>query len=249
MENGTVSTSAILDTLRELFQPIGHDSEIMNGRSDDYFSQKIRNVKSHSSLKNLVNYDRKKGWSLTEDGVNFLVKNSEVVDEVERILSNTSFDYYDKITFIDLVVLPFFPRRKVKSTTTKKAAEKKPVKKILFYDENISEGKISVRSVVVRERSQKLREKAITHFSDEKSSIKCWICGYEFAVHYGDYGSGYIEIHHKKPVYQYEEKDVDAVLSSALDNLVPVCSNCHRMLHHKKGITFEEVKKIYDENN
>lgn len=55
-----------------------------------------------------------------------------------------------------------------------------------------------------------------------------------------------IEIHHKKPVYQYEEKDVDAVLSSALDNLVPVCSNCHRMLHHKKGITFEEVKIIYD---
>lgn len=119
----------------------------------------------------------------------------------------------------------------------------------MFYDENISEGKISVKSVVVRERSKKLREKAVLHFTDEKGSIKCRICGYEFAVHYGDYGSGYLEIHHRKPVYQYEEKDVDAVLSSALDNLVPVCSNCHRMLHRKKGITFEEVKKIYDDNN
>lgn len=70
MEHGTTSTSDILDTLRELFQPIGHDSQIMKGRADDYFSQKIRNVKSHSSLKNFVNYDRKKGWSLTEEGIN-----------------------------------------------------------------------------------------------------------------------------------------------------------------------------------
>lgn len=60
LENGTTSTSDTIDTLRDLFQPIGHDSKIMKGRTDDYFSQKIRNVKSHSSLKHLVNYDRKK---------------------------------------------------------------------------------------------------------------------------------------------------------------------------------------------
>lgn len=244
-ENGTTPTSEIIDTLRTAFQPSGYDIGIIEGRADDYFSQKVRNVKSHSSLKDLVNYDREKGWSLTSEGIKFLDDNSEVVDEIERILENNTFDYIQKINFIDLAVLPFFSRKKVKIT----AKTHKKIKKVVFYDENISEGKVTTRSTQVRERSKKLRDKAIEHFKEDSGSIKCCICGYEFADHFGEFGCGYIEIHHKKPVYQYEENDVDKVLSSALDNLAPVCGNCHRMLHHKKNTTFEKVKEIYETNN
>ena len=243
---GKATTSQIMEELRSLLSPEGYDTHIISGRVDDYFSQKVRNVKSHSSLKGLVKYISKKdGWILTKDGIDFLDNNSDVVDEVNSILHNDSFNYYDKITFIDLAVLPFFPRRK----TTKPAKHSTKVKKVIYYDENISEGKTNIKTVVVRERSRKLRDKAITHFTDNEGRIKCCICGYEFAKTYGDYGKGYIEIHHKKPVYQYEDKDIDSVLADAIDNLAPVCANCHRMLHHKKGKTFAEVKQIYDDEN
>lgn len=240
---GKATTAQIMEELRFLLSPKGYDAQIISGRADDYFSQKVRNVKSHSSLKEYVKYISKKdGWILTKEGIDFLNENSDVVDEVDSILHNNSFDYYDKISFIDLAVLPFFPRRTVKKTVKKTTK----VKKVIYYDENISEGKSSLKTVVVRERSKKLRDMAIVHFSDSEGRIKCCICGYEFAEKYGDYGKGYIEIHHKKPVYQYEDKDIDNVLADAIDNLAPVCANCHRMLHHKKGKSFDEVKQIYD---
>jgi len=243
-ENGEMITSNIIKELRNMLQPKGHDSEIINGRSDDYFSQKIRNIKSHQSLDKYVFYDELGNWRLNDDGLIFIDNNSDVVDQIYGIVSNTSFDYFDKITFIDLVVLPFFPRRKSSSTTI----SRRVVKKVIFYDENVSEGKISSKTVIIRERSRKLREKAIEHFSDASGNIGCCICGFEFNKAYGEYGKGYIEIHHKKPVYQYEDKDINTVLIDALENLVPVCANCHRMLHHKKGISFEEVEKIYNDN-
>lgn len=242
---GMLSTTEIMQNLREKFDPKGHDADIITNRNDDYFSQKVRNIKSHSSLSEYVIYSDDGFWSLSDNGHIFLNEIGDVVDEIDSILNNTSFDYYDKITFIDVAVLPFFSRK----STIKPVKVTKKVKKTIFYDENIVEGKTSTKTIVVRERSRKLRDKAIEHFTDDDGRIKCCICGYEFASKYGEYGSGYIEIHHKKPVYQYEDKDVDSVLSEALTNLAPVCANCHRMLHHKKGYSFEEVKKIYEDNN
>lgn len=246
-ENGNSTSDEIISYLREQFNPDGHDAEIIFGRKDDYFSQKVRNIKSHSSLNEYVEYKSKKnGWCLNTKGYKFLDDNAEIIDEITRILLNNSFSYSEKITFIDEAIIPLFPRRTVKNKTTKMYRMKN--NKINFYDENVSEGKVTTKTVVIRERSRKLRESAIEYFKvDDK--IKCSICGFEFAVTYGDYGKGYIEIHHKKPVYQYGDKNIETVLKEALENLAPVCANCHRMLHHQKGITFDEVKKIYEDNN
>lgn len=247
-ENGDSTSEEIIDILRKQFNPDGHDAETISGRKDDYFSQKVRNIKSHSSLNDYVEYKSKKeGWCLKAEGYKFLNDNAEIVEEINRILSNDSFSYSEKISFIDEAIVPFFPRRVMKAKTGK-ATVKKKYKKIIFYDENVSEGKVTTKTIIVRERSRKLRDKAIEHFKIG-DKIKCSICGFEFAVTYGEYGKGYIEIHHKKPVYQYDDKDIDIVLKDALDNLTPVCANCHRMLHHQKGITYDEVKKIYDDNN
>ena len=243
-QKGKLTTTDIIKDLREYFSPIGHDAQLAKNRADDYFSQKVRNVKSHESIKQYAKYSRSNGWEINETGLKFLDEKKEVVDEIVSIMKNTFFSYYDKITAIDLIVLPFFPRRKVKNTTT----TKKPIKKYVFYDENVEEGKTVQKTVQLRERSQKLRDAAIKHFT-VNGEIKCSICQFEFAKTFGEYGNGYIEIHHKKPIYEYEENGINAVLSSAIDNLAPVCANCHRMLHHKKGITFEEVLEIYKENN
>lgn len=44
---GTLTTSALISALEVRFQPDGQDGEILSGRSDTYFSQKVRNLISH----------------------------------------------------------------------------------------------------------------------------------------------------------------------------------------------------------
>lgn len=71
---------------------------------------------------------------------------------------------------------------------------------------------------------------------------RCMICGFDFGKFYGDAGEGYIEVHHIVPLY---EKDAEIVVNPETD-LVCLCSNCHRMIHHKKNgvYTVDEVKKM-----
>ena len=44
---GFVPTTKLIQELEEIFQPGGQDSEIIEGRGDTYFSQKVRNLISH----------------------------------------------------------------------------------------------------------------------------------------------------------------------------------------------------------
>lgn len=45
--NGEISTADLIEELTELFQPSGKDAEIIQGRHDTHFSQKVRNMISH----------------------------------------------------------------------------------------------------------------------------------------------------------------------------------------------------------
>ena len=44
---GWIATSDLISQLTALFSPSGQDAEILGGRSDTYFSQKVRNMISH----------------------------------------------------------------------------------------------------------------------------------------------------------------------------------------------------------
>lgn len=58
----------------------------------------------------------------------------------------------------------------------------------------------------------------------------CFICGFNFSVTYGDIGSGYIEVHHIEPLSMLGEEKV----INPIKDLIPVCSNCHSMLHKRR---------------
>ena len=45
--NNTITTTELIDALTEIFQPEGQDAEILAGRNDTHFSQKVRNLISH----------------------------------------------------------------------------------------------------------------------------------------------------------------------------------------------------------
>lgn len=121
---------------------------------------------------------------------------------------------------------------------------------VKFGDENISivettsapEGKRIAYYTTKYERSAANRKAAI-----EKHGTKCFGCGFDFESKYGERGRGFIEIHHTKPLY---EMDGETVIDPETD-LVPVCSNCHRMIHKKKNaiLTVEELRKIIAEND
>jgi predicted HNH restriction endonuclease len=54
------------------------------------------------------------------------------------------------------------------------------------------------------------------------------VCGFNFLRAYGEVGRGFIEAHHTKPVSTLEPDELVHV-----EDLIAVCSNCHRMLHRR----------------
>lgn len=91
------------------------------------------------------------------------------------------------------------------------------------------------------ERNQKARIKCIEHYG-----AKCQICGFDFGKVYGEAFKGKIEVHHKVPLYEIKKEYV----VDPINDLIPVCSNCHMILHSKNGGTYtvEEVQQLIKKN-
>jgi 5-methylcytosine-specific restriction protein A len=70
----------------------------------------------------------------------------------------------------------------------------------------------------------------------------------DFEKMYGEIGHGFIHVHHIIPISTIgEEYKIDPI-----KDLVPVCPNCHAMLHKgKEGevLTIDKLKEIIDKNN
>ena len=75
----------------------------------------------------------------------------------------------------------------------------------------------------------------------EKHGCKCAICGFDFSEKYGSIGNGFIEVHHITPISTMGGKhEVDPE-----HDLIPLCSNCHSMIHRKNPpFTPDELKKL-----
>lgn len=48
--NGFIRTSVLISQLEDILKPQGVDAQILPNRKDTYFSQKVRNLKSHDTL-------------------------------------------------------------------------------------------------------------------------------------------------------------------------------------------------------
>ena len=144
-------------------------------------------------------------------------------------------EYLDsKREFMDYVLEGGFSYEDVAQAMSKATKVKRKLTKL---DENvmISEGRAKAVPSRVYERSASLRNRAIERFTDGKGHIPCMACGFDFFDAYGAQGQGYIEIHHEKPVFQYEEDSTSKTLKQALENLRALCANCHRMVHRKRS--------------
>lgn len=67
----------------------------------------------------------------------------------------------------------------------------------------------------------------------------CVACGFAFEAAYGNIGAGFIEVHHLEPVSGIGP---NTMVDPAQD-LVPLCSNCHSMIHRRTPpYTVEELR-------
>ena len=100
------------------------------------------------------------------------------------------------------------------------------------------EGSVLTVQVNRYERNQEARRKCI-----EIHGCQCKICGFDFEKVYGQAGQGLIHIHHVIPISSIkEEYQIDYE-----KDLIPVCPNCHAMIHRKATpYTVKEIKNMLE---
>ena len=104
-------------------------------------------------------------------------------------------------------------------------------------EENIyKEGKAQQVYVNKYERDRNARKKCIEYYGYE-----CFVCGILLEDKYGDIGKDFIHVHHIKELSTIkEEYTVDPI-----NDLRPLCPNCHAMIHRKvPAYSIEELKEL-----
>ncbi len=89
------------------------------------------------------------------------------------------------------------------------------------------------------ERNSIARQKCI-----DELGCYCHICGINFEKVYGEIGKDFIHVHHKIPLNEIKEEYV----VDPIKDLLPVCPNCHAMLHRKidgNYLTIDELNQIF----
>lgn len=117
-----------------------------------------------------------------------------------------------------------------------------PVRQIYYADEieetrNFYEGITKQVKVNSFERSLEARAICINHYGSS-----CSVCGFDFGKRFGKIGMGFIHVHHIKPLSEIRK----GYYLNPINDLRPVCPNCHAMIHQKKPepYTIEELKAI-----
>ena len=98
----------------------------------------------------------------------------------------------------------------------------------------IEEGELTVSNRAVARRSALLKREAIKHFADQDGSIACVGCGFRSEKAYGPDTRGMIEIHHTEPLFLRSGVGWRAAIADALALVVPLCPNCHRVVHRDR---------------
>ncbi len=99
-----------------------------------------------------------------------------------------------------------------------------------------SEGKTKKVLINSYERNPIARQKCIEYFG-----FTCQVCGFNFEEKYGELGKDFIHVHHIVDIATIgNEYSVNPIT-----DLIPVCPNCHSMLHKRKpAYSIEELKKF-----
>jgi 5-methylcytosine-specific restriction protein A len=100
----------------------------------------------------------------------------------------------------------------------------------------LKEGDYLQVQVNAYERNIEARNQCIEYYG-----LTCSVCSFNFEKVFGEIGKGFIHVHHLTPLSEInQEYEIDPI-----QDLRPVCPNCHAMLHAKNPpFTIEELKGL-----
>lgn len=159
-------------------------------------------------------------------------KNAVLLDENKRIPFSKTFRSVWYADGDDYVANQY--AQNIAKCITKGDAKIPPLTSRIVPDiDEAEEGSARYRIHLIRERDRKLVEKK----KKSQKNLSCEVCNFNFKKIYGE---NYCEVHHKVPLSALEKNK-----KTKLSDLAIVCSNCHRMLHHKRReiLSIEELRK------
>jgi len=91
-----------------------------------------------------------------------------------------------------------------------------------------------------RERNRFVIKAKKAHVLKTTGRLECEVCGFDFGQVYGSIGDGFCEVHHRLPLAATVSE-----VTTALDELAVLCSNCHRIVHRTNPFkAIEELRTI-----
>lgn len=131
---------------------------------------------------------------------------------------------------------PPFARALMRSGLVRRPAKTRAPSNAAATPEDFYEGTVRRSQLTRWERDRRARAACIAYFGNV-----CQACGFSFERCYGSRGQGFIEVHH---AVQYATLHGRRRVDPKVD-LVPLCSNCHRMVHRDAvPIGVAELRKI-----
>lgn len=123
-----------------------------------------------------------------------------------------------------------------------KLTGEQPYPEELIFENDLALTEGARRTVVVNayERNTEARRRCIARWG-----CRCAVCNFDFLTTYGSIGSGFIHVHHLVPVSEIGQSyQIDPV-----NDLKPVCPNCHAMLHTSNPpLGIEQLREIINAN-
>lgn len=87
------------------------------------------------------------------------------------------------------------------------------------------------------ERDRDARTECINHYG-----ARCVVCDFNFGEVYGKHAEGFIHVHHLTPLSESEGQPYKV---APIEDLRPVCANCHAVIHLRTPIfSIDEVKAM-----
>lgn len=104
----------------------------------------------------------------------------------------------------------------------------------------LKEGKVIQVFTNRYERNPKARHECIKYYG-----CKCTVCDFDFGKFYGELAEGFIHVHHKLGLAEINSE----YIVDPINDLIPVCANCHSVIHlTRPAQTLEELKNRINKN-
>ncbi len=114
---------------------------------------------------------------------------------------------------------------------------------LIDFTQAIVEGRLATLNNTVRTRCELLRKRARQIYM-RNGRLSCEICGWSKPDN--RFSGDIVEMHHVRPLHELSTDGVTMKLKDAIASLAPLCPNCHRCAHSRRGdrsnFTMDELR-------